>query len=69
MNEELIKILFKTKLQIIDCAEKLLPEGARTNIDNLKFSLLKAINEVTIEYLEPPSTKKPGKNITNINID
>ncbi len=69
MKEELIKLLFKTKLQIIDYVENFLPENVRTEIDDIKYSLLRAVNVATLEYLETSPQKRHEKDIKNITID
>jgi len=69
MNEDLIKTILKKKLEIINCAEKLLPESIRTNFDNFKCCFLKAVNEVTAEYSEPSPTKKHETVLKNITVD
>ncbi|MFZ5986195.1 MAG: hypothetical protein ACOYWZ_03595 [Bacillota bacterium] len=69
MSDNLLKILLKTKLSLIDSSLSLLPDGARHHAESLKKEFLKALNEVTGDYLKTHPQKKEEKSVRAISIE
>lgn len=69
MTREVIKSVLKTKLLLMDYSISFLPEEIQTHLNGLKQDFIKAVNEVTGEYVNTTPEKKKEKTIKPISID
>lgn len=69
MNEELIKALLKAKLMLFDYSAGFLPQKAQNSLNGLKHSILKAVYEVSGEYVKDTPVAKTENKVKPISIE
>lgn len=69
MNEELIKALLKAKLMLFDYSAGFLPQKAQSRLNNLRYNILKAVYEVSGEYVGHSQADKTENKVNQISID
>lgn len=69
MYEALLKDLLRIKLRIADSAINVLPPECKKEIQSLRNGILKAVHEVTKEYLEDKPKEEDKRTVKPISID
>jgi len=69
MNEKILKDLLRTKLKIIDSVITILPPKIKEQAMGFQRTVLKAVNELTKEYVEDKASCKSKNDLKAINIE
>jgi len=69
MYDRLLKDLLRVKINMADSIIELLPKKVNKHMKDVHKSIIKVVNEVTMEYLDDENLKKEKTGIKSINIE
>jgi hypothetical protein len=69
MNKNIIRDIFKLKMEILEGITEHLPSIAKERIDNFQHDIIMTISEVANEYLEKKKPDDENKHIKKVSIE
>lgn len=69
MNKDILKDIFRVKMELLEDITEHLPPAAKEKLGSIQRSLMAALSEATCEYLQKRKPDTGSKGITAVKIE